>query len=490
MLFNSIEFAVFFPLVFTLYWLFHKSLKSSNLIILLSSYIFYGFWDWRFLILIFMSSLIDFIIGNRLKETFEINKRKFLLFISLSMNLGFLIYFKYVNFFIESFLNSFSLFGNNLEISTLKIILPVGISFYTFQTLSYTIDVYNKKIVPTNKWLPFFTFVSFFPQLVAGPIERASNLLPQFHRINKFDYQKIKSGLLLISFGLFKKMVIADRAALYVNEVYSSPDDYGGVALLISTIFFAIQIYCDFSGYTDIAIGTARAMGFNLLKNFKSPYFSKSLTEFWHRWHISLSSWFRDYLYIPLGGSRRGNLRTYFNIFVVFVISGLWHGAAWTFIIWGAIHGLILIIEKITSDYKKKYFRFLGFTKNTISNHIFFSFITFFIICISWVFFRASSLNEALEIIIKIFLDFDISDFLYIELYLIGFKTNEFIILILSVIILFTLEVIHNKLSLFIRLNKQSYLFRWSIYFLILFSIIFLGVYGDDKVMNFIYFQF
>lgn len=490
MLFNSIEFAIFFPIVFIIYWLFQKSLKASNLIILFSSYIFYGFWDWRFLFLIFISSLVDFYVGNRLNNTIEINRRKILLFFSLSVNLGFLIYFKYSNFFIESFLSSFKLFGNELEISTLKIILPVGISFYTFQTLSYTIDIYYKKITPTNNLISFFSFVSFFPQLVAGPIERASNLLPQFQTLKKFSYEKVKSGLLLISLGLFKKMVIADRAALYVNEVYANPNDFGGAALLFSTLFFAIQIYCDFSGYTDIAIGTARTMGFDLMKNFNTPYFSKSLTEFWHRWHISLSTWFRDYLYIPLGGSRLSETRTYFNIFIVFVISGLWHGAAWTFIFWGVIHGVILIFEKILARPKRKIFQIFGFNKKTLSNHLFFCFITFSIVCISWVFFRANSINQAFEIIYRIFTEFELSNLFYKELYLIGLKENEFIILFLSVLILFTSEIMHNKLSLRLRLDRQSFIFRWSIYILIIFSIIFLGVYGDNKAMDFIYFQF
>lgn len=490
MLFNSIDFAIFFPIVFFLYYLVHKSLNVRNLLILLSSYFFYGFWDWRFLFLIFISSFVDFQIGKKMHHTFDINKKKILLSISLFVNLGLLIYFKYANFFIESLMNSFRFFGNNLEVSTLKIILPVGISFYTFQTLSYTIDIYNNKLKPSNNWLSFFSFVAFFPQLVAGPIERATNLLPQFHRINNFNYEKVKSGLLLIAFGLFKKMVVADRAALYVNEVYANPNEFGGVALLISTILFAIQIYCDFSGYTDIAIGIARTMGFDLLKNFNLPYFSKSLTDFWHRWHISLSTWFRDYLYIPLGGSYNGVNRTYFNILIVFVISGLWHGAAWTFVFWGAIHGLGLVIEKMTYKLRKSIYKYLGLNKSNYSNKLFFSFITFSIVCLAWIFFRAKSLNEAFEIINRIFNDFEISNFLYPELYLIGLDSNEFIVLIVSIISLLLAEILHAKKSLMIRLNKNSLLFRWFIYFVILFAIILFGIYGDDKEMSFIYFQF
>ena len=333
MFFNSLDFAVFFPIVFVLYWILAKNLVSRNVLILASSYIFYGWWDWRFLFLIIISSLVDFYVGKKLFSTENKSKRKQLLFISLFVNLGFLFYFKYTNFFIDTFVESFRLFGKELEVSTLNIILPVGISFYTFQTLSYTIDIYRKQLKPTKDALSFFAFVAFFPQLVAGPIERASHLLPQFYKTYKFNYDQVKSGLLLIAFGLFKKMVIADRLAILVNQVYNNPSDYYGEDVIIATVFFAFQIYCDFSGYSDIAIGIARTMGFDLMKNFDSPYMSKSITEFWRRWHISLSTWFRDYVYIPLGGSRGGKYKRYLNLFLVFLISGLWHGAAMTFVI-------------------------------------------------------------------------------------------------------------------------------------------------------------
>jgi len=293
------------------------------------------------------------------------------LLVSLLVNLGFLVYFKYTNFFIDTFVSSFKLFGENLEISTLNIILPVGISFYTFQTLSYTIDIYRKQLKPTKDALSFFTFVAFFPQLVAGPIERASHLLPQFYKTYKFNYKQVKSGLLLVAFGLFKKMVIADRLAILVNQVYNNPTDHGGLDLIIATVFFAFQIYCDFSGYSDIAIGLARTMGFDLMKNFDSPYFSKSITEFWRRWHISLSTWFRDYVYIPLGGSRKGTYRTYANLFIVFFVSGLWHGAAITFVIWGAIHGLIIVLEKAFKPKLHGFLKTINFNLNSAGSNIF-----------------------------------------------------------------------------------------------------------------------
>lgn len=490
MFFNSLDFAIFFPIVFFLNWLFSKSLVWRNVLILVASYLFYGWWDWRFLILIFISSLVDFFIGQKLYEAPTKKQKKLYLLLSLVINLGFLMYFKYVNFFIDTFVNSFSFFGEKMDSITLNIILPVGISFYTFQTLSYSIDIYRGQLKPTKNWLAFFSFVSFFPQLVAGPIERASHLLPQFYKTYKFNYNLVKSGLLLMVFGLFKKMVIADRAALYVNEVYNNVDGYDGVEYFYATLLFAVQIYCDFSGYSDIAIGAGRTMGFDLMKNFDSPYFSKSLTEFWRRWHISLSTWFRDYVFIPLGGSRKGKLKTYTNLFIVFVISGLWHGAAMTFIIWGAIHGIILIFEKASSKYKKQFFKTIGLEKRYFFYNFFFGLITFFIVCIAWVFFRANSLDNAVTIVSGIFTQFDFGDFFIKETYLIGFKPNEFKILIWSILILATAEVLHKKNSLINRINGRGIAFRWGVYLFVLFSIIIFGKYGDGIIEEFIYFQF
>jgi D-alanyl-lipoteichoic acid acyltransferase DltB (MBOAT superfamily) len=490
MFFNSLDFAIFFPIVFFLNWLFSKYLVKRNLLILVASYLFYGWWDWRFLILIFISSLVDFFIGQKLYESSSKSKNKFYLLISLIINLGSLMYFKYANFFIDTFVNSFSLFGQQMDSLTLNIILPVGISFYTFQTLSYSIDIYRGQLKPTKNWLAFFSFVSFFPQLVAGPIERASHLLPQFYKTYKFNYDLVKSGLLLMVFGLFKKMVIADRAALYVNEVFNNTGNYDGVEYFYATLLFAVQIYCDFSGYSDIAIGTARTMGFNLMKNFDSPYFSTSLTEFWRRWHISLSTWFRDYVFIPLGGSRNGKFKTYANLFIVFVISGLWHGAAITFIIWGAIHGLILIFEKASFKLKNIFFDLIGLKKSTPFFNLFFGLLTFLIVCLAWIFFRANSLSDALIIINGVFNKFDLGDIFIKETYLIGFKTNEFRILICSIIVLLFAEVLHKKYSLVKRLNSQVLIFRWFVYFLLVFAIIVFGKYGDDIIEEFIYFQF
>ncbi|MDB9873636.1 MBOAT family protein [Flavobacteriaceae bacterium] len=489
MLFNSIDFAVFFPSVFILYWCVSKNLTLRNILILVASYLFYSWWDWRFLSLIIISSLVDFIVGQRLERTKNKNKRKGLLMTSLAVNLGFLFYFKYTNFFIETFVDAFTLFGKELEISTLHIILPVGISFYTFQTLSYTIDIYRGSIKSTKNGLAFFSFVAFFPQLVAGPIERASHLLPQFFKTYKFNYNQVKSGLLLIAFGLFKKMVIADRAAVVVNQVYNNPTEYSGVETILATVLFAFQIYCDFSGYSDIAIGTTRTMGFDLTKNFNRPYFSKSITEFWHRWHISLSTWFRDYVYIPLGGSKNGKYKTYANLFIVFVVSGLWHGAAITFLIWGAIHGLIIVLEKATAGFRAPICEKLGINQKKVSGKIVYTITTFIIVCFAWIFFRANTFNDAVLLIGGILKNNYIILFTE-DLYKIGLERNELIILGLSIVSLLVFEIMNKKQKISKVLQEQPIVFRWSVYLLIGFVILIFGVYGNNDTSEFIYFQF
>lgn len=490
MLFNSFEFAIFFPLVFIIYWIFAKKIKLRNAWLLLASYIFYGWWDWRFLFLIAFSSLVDYLVGLKLGETQNKRRRKGLLIISLCVNLGLLFYFKYTNFFIESFVRSFRLFGSELNISTLQIILPVGISFYTFQTLSYTIDIYKKKLKPTKDWLAFFAFVSFFPQLVAGPIERASHLLPQFFKTHRFNYKLAKSGCLLILFGLFKKMVIADRAAIYVDTIFNGNQSQDGATYLIASLLFAFQIYCDFSGYSDIAIGLGRTMGFDLMKNFNSPYSSRSITEFWRRWHISLSTWFRDYVYIPLGGSRNGEYKTYLNLFLVFVISGLWHGAAITFIIWGTIHGTIIVLEKKYHDLVSKN-KTVALVHNTVNfSHWVSIGFTFTIVCVAWVFFRANSGSQAFEIIYQIFYNFHWESLFSSETYRYGLRENEFAYLLIFIIGLFIFDDLHRRINIRRYLNKKNIIFRWSFYILAIFLIAIFGIYGDREIQTFIYFQF
>lgn len=348
MIFNSATFLIFFVLFFFLYWWINRRFGTSarNAFTILASYIFYGWWDWRFLGLIVASSACDYLVGRGLEKAVQKGRRKLLLLISLAVNLGILAFFKYFNFFVDSFSQLFTLFGIHLHPSTLSIILPVGISFYTFQTLSYTIDVYRARIRATRDPIAFFAFVAFFPQLVAGPIERAGNLLGQFAEKKSFSYEAAVAGLRLVLWGLFKKIVIADNFGVLADQVFATQSSLSGLSVFAGTLFFALQIYADFSGYSDIAIGLARMMGFRLMTNFRTPYFSSSFREFWQRWHISLSTWFRDYLYIPLGGSRKGKLRTYANLFITFVLSGLWHGANLTFLIWGTLHALMLMLEK------------------------------------------------------------------------------------------------------------------------------------------------
>ncbi len=479
MLFNSLDFALFFPIFFILYWLVAKKLTLRNILILVGSYVFYAWWDWRFLILIVFSSIVDFIIGQKIKNSDSKRIKKRYLITSLLTNLGLLVYFKYSNFFIDSFINSFKLFGAEFDSFSLNIILPVGISFYTFQTLSYTIDIYRGRLEPTKNWLAFFSFVAFFPQLVAGPIERASHLLPQFFKTYSFDYKLFKSGILLLAFGLFKKMVIADRLAIVVNQVYNNPAEYNGPEYIIATIFFAFQIYCDFSGYSDIAIGIARTMGFDLMKNFDTPYFARSITDFWRRWHISLSTWFRDYVYIPLGGSRKGEFRVYLNLFIVFAVSGLWHGAAVTFIIWGAIHGAIIVLEKAFGNHN------LVYSRNKLFSAGFFTLLTFTIVCFAWIFFRANSFSDSLYIVQNL-INFDGGRSI-IEL---GLTKSEFYLSLILIVLLLGFDLIHRKYGALKLLNSIPLTLRLMTYTVIVYSIVVFGIYGDNSVSEFIYFQF
>ena len=396
MLFNSIDFAIFLPIVFVLYWFVaNKNLKLQNFLIVAASYLFYGWWDWRFLSLILFSTIIDYTIGQKLRVEENETKRKVLLWSSILLNLGFLGFFKYYNFFLDNFITAFSFFGTEINANSLNIILPVGISFYTFQTLSYTIDVYKRKLEPTNDIIAFSAFVSFFPQLVAGPIERATNLLPQFYTKREFNYAKAVDGMRQILWGLFKKIVIADNCAQIANEIFNNSADYNGSTLVLGALFFTFQIYGDFSGYSDIAIGTSRLFGFNLKQNFAFPYFSRDIAEFWRRWHISLSTWFRDYLYIPLGGSRGGTWMKVRNTFIIFIVSGFWHGASWTFIVWGALNALyflpLLLLKKNRAN------------TNTVAEEKTFPSIkelsqmgiTFSLTVFSWIFFRAENIEHA-----------------------------------------------------------------------------------------------
>jgi alginate O-acetyltransferase complex protein AlgI len=404
MFFNSLDFAIFLPIVFLLYWFVaQKNLKLQNALIVVASYVFYGWWDWRFLSLILFSTIVDYAVGQKLRTEEKEFKRKVFLWISIIVNLGFLGFFKYYNFFLENFVSAFSLFGMEIKSNTLNIILPVGISFYTFQTLSYTIDVYRKKLEPTKDFIAFSAFVCFFPQLVAGPIERATNLLPQFYRKRTFEYHKAVDGMRQILWGLFKKVVIADNCAEFANQIFNNSADMNGSTLVLGAIFFTFQIYCDFSGYSDIAIGTSRLFGFDLKQNFAFPYFSRDIAEFWRRWHISLSTWFRDYLYIPLGGSRGGTIMKIRNTFAIFLVSGFWHGANWTFICWGALNALYFI-PLLLSNNNRNNLNVVAEGKILPSLRELIAMLsTFSLTVFAWIFFRAENINHAFSYIAGVF---------------------------------------------------------------------------------------
>ncbi len=402
MLFNSIEFFLFLPLVFCLYWFVtNRNLRLQNLLILASSYVFYGAWDWRFLLLIFFSSAADFTIGWLMGSTPEHQKRrrKLLLWLSLALNLGILGFFKYYNFFTDALIDLLQGFGLHANYRTLYIILPVGISFYTFQTLSYTIDIYRGKLKPSKDPIAFFAFVSFFPQLVAGPIERASNLLPQFEKKRSFDFDQARDGARQMLWGFFKKIVIADNCGILVDTVFADIGGSSGSMILLALCYFSFQIYCDFSGYSDIAIGCAKLFGIGLMDNFKYPYFARNIGEFWRRWHISLSTWFRDYLYIPLGGSRVSQKRAIFNVMAIFLVSGFWHGANWTFILWGFLHGLFFI-PLLLMGQNRSYLDVAANDRILPSiKELFLIGLTFLMTTLAWIPFRAESLSHVGEII-------------------------------------------------------------------------------------------
>lgn len=480
MLFNSLTYFFFLVIVFFLYWIIlKKNLQRQNLLLLVASYIFYGWWDVRFLGLIFISSLVDFFGGRAIFEQSDLRKKKYLLWLCISINLGMLGFFKYYNFFIDSFNQLVIQFGFQSSMKTLRIILPVGISFYTFQSLSYSIDIYRGKIKPTNDFVSFMTFVSFFPQLVAGPIERASELLPQFLKQRRFDSDYIVSGFRFILYGLFKKMVVADRLAFFVDHIYSSPETYSGTVTLAATFMFGIQIYCDFSGYSDIAIGSARLLGFDLMQNFKTPYLAKSIKEFWHRWHISLSTWFRDYVYIPLGGSRVSQNRWIINILITFTISGLWHGASLTFIVWGFLHGLFLLAERFKSKFIRTTKKFTGLNLIT----------TFIIVNILWVFFRADSFDQSLSVLSGFRnLNFD---FLSKVPGLLS-ANNEFRTFFIAVMagfpIFVLIEILIGKTDFDTIIKGKNTITRWSSYIILAFMVLIFGVL--DNAPQFIYFQF
>ena len=396
MLFNSIEFCVFLPVVFALYWLLRER-RAQNLLLLVASYVFYGWWDWRFTSLLALSTVVDLALGPRMEQATSKARRRAYLGVSLAVNLGVLAYFKYANFFIDSFVQAFTFLGQHPDPAHLDIVLPVGISFYTFQTLSYTIDVYRDELRATREVVAFGAFVSFFPQLVAGPIERARHLLPQFQQARTFDRGMAVDGLRQVLWGAMKKMVIADNCAMQADAIFAQAGELPGSTLFLGAIFFAFQIYGDFSGYSDMAIGIARLFGFDLMRNFAHPYFSRDIAEFWRRWHISLSTWFRDYLYIPLGGSRVDMGRRIRNTAIIFLVSGLWHGANWTFVVWGALNALYFLPIMLRHRNRVNLGTVAAGRTWPTLRELTSMLLTFTLVTLAWVFFRAESIGHAVD---------------------------------------------------------------------------------------------
>lgn len=482
MLFNSIDFAIFLPIVFILYWFgTNRNLKLQNFLIVAASYLFYGWWDWRFLSLILFSTIVDYSVGLGLLKQVNQTKRKILLWTSILVNLGFLGFFKYYNFFLDNFITAFSFFGTEIQANTLNIILPVGISFYTFQTLSYSIDVYKRKLEPTKDFIAFSAFVSFFPQLVAGPIERATHLLPQFYKKRTFDYSKAVDGMRQILWGLFKKIVIADNCAEFANQIFNNSANMNGSTLVLGALFFTFQIYGDFSGYSDIAIGTSRLFGFDLMQNFNFPYFSRDIAEFWRRWHISLSTWFRDYLYIPLGGSRGGTWMKVRNTFIIFIVSGFWHGANWTFIVWGALNAIYFLPLLLTNNNRNNLETVAQGKLLPSLKELSFMLLTFGLTLFAWIFFRAENIGHAISYISGILSPSLFSMPQFDEM-------NNAIIVVTLVVIFVLIEWLgrEGQYAISDLGLKWKRPIRYSIYYAIILAIFWFG----GKEQQFIYFQF
>ncbi len=477
MLFNSFEFAIFLPIVFLLYWLVTaRNLIAQNVLLLAASFVFYGFWDYRFLLLLCFSTVLDFVSGLQMHAASNEKKRRVWFWLSIALNLGFLGFFKYYNFFINSFIDAFASLGIHLNAASISIILPVGISFYTFHGLSYVIDIYNRRIQPEKNFINYAVFVCFFPLLVAGPIERATHLLPQIQKPRIFNYHQAIDGLRQILWGLLKKMIIADNCAIFVNLIFEQPNIHSGSTLFVAAIFFAFQIYCDFSGYSDIAIGTAKLFGISLLRNFAFPYFSRDIAEFWRRWHMSLSSWFRDYVYIPLGGNQGSLVKKIRNVFIIFLLSGFWHGANWTFVIWGLLNAIYFIPLLITNKNRVHTDIVGGNRMLPRLKECWQMGTTFFLTVIAWVFFRSLNVSDAFQILGRIF-----SFSLFETPFGFPIKTSIFILLLLIV------EWIQrHKHHPFQFDEKIPFVIRWGIYYS---SIVMLFLYGARQ-QEFIYFKF
>lgn len=490
MLFNSLHFLIFFPIVTLVYFLIPQKIKY--LWLLGASYYFYMCWNPEYALLMATSTVITYASGIFISKGKTELARKITVAISFTLNLAILFYFKYFYFTMDNINAVRELLGLSVLTPRFDVILPVGISFYTFQALSYTMDVYRRELEPEKNILKYALFVSFFPQLVAGPIERSKNLLTQVNEKHYFDYNRARRGLLLMLWGFFLKLVIADRAAILVNTVYDGAENYSGLMLTIATFAFAVQIYCDFGSYSIIAQGAAQVMGFELMKNFEQPYFSTSIAEFWRRWHISLSSWFKDYLYIPLGGNRKGKIRKYFNLMTVFLVSGLWHGASWHYVIWGFIHGVYQVVGGISGNLRRFCCAILNINRNTVYYKWFQRIVTFLLVSFAWIFFRSANMTQAITVVKKIFTQFEPWSLYEGGLMSMGLDGANLIVLVISLCILFFVSSYQQKNgSITDRIESMHIFARWPVYFALIFGVLIFGIYGPGfAASQFIYFQF
>lgn len=489
MQFNSLAYLLFLPVVAFLYFVLPARLK--NPLLLGASYFFYMNWNAVYALLMLASTVMTYACGLLIGKADSQRVKRWAVGICFALNLGILFFFKYFHFTSDTIRElARVLFEIDLRRPTLEVLLPVGISFYTFQALGYTVDVYRGKLTPVRNFFQYALFVSFFPQLVAGPIERSTHLLDQFSRTYRFDYERMRSGVLLIGWGLFKKMVVADRLAIVTNQVYGEIRAYSGVTLLVATLCFAFQIYCDFSAYSDIARGSARILGISLMKNFRTPYLSRSIREFWQRWHISLSSWFRDYLYIPLGGSRHGTARKYVNLMIVFLVSGLWHGAAMTFVLWGLLNGLYQVVGALSQPIRTRVRSGLGIAEHSVSHRVTQVAITFALTLTAWVFFRADSIGDALYGVTHLWIPtlWQLTDGSLLKL---GLGLPELLVGLLSVCLVMGVEWLAQRKDLPGILFRQPLIYRWALYLCLVFGILVFGSYGMGYAeQSFLYFQF
>lgn len=496
MLFNSFDFLIFFPIITLIYFIIPHKIRYIWLLV--CSYYFYMCWNVVYALLLFGSTFITWLSGLAIssyqKKDDEESKLRSqgIVAISFTLNLLILIIFKYTGFIVANLNLLFGKIGVTFLLPEVDILLPVGISFYIFQALSYTVDVYRGDVKVEKNILRYAVFVAFFPQLVAGPIERSSRLLGQFYEKFKFDYERMSRGLMMMLWGYFQKVVIADRIAVLVSRVFDYYLYYSGLQILIGCVFFAVQIYCDFAGYSCIAVGAAQVMGFELMENFTQPYLGTSVADFWRRWHISLTSWFRDYLYIPLGGNRKGKLAKWRNVMIVFLISGLWHGANWTYIIWGGLNGFFQIIGELLKPAREKVKKALRIDSTSASARLLSMLLTFFLVDFTWIFFRADNLTMAVGVIKQLFSSFNLSVLFDKSLYTMGLSQLDFTIGLISIFILLAVDILHErKVRIRSWILKQNLWFRWTIYFGAIFTILIFGFYGPNyDAAQFIYFQF